>query len=252
MSFKRNYLSYSALKAFEKSPNHYIEYVSKEKSEPSAAMEFGSATHKWILERSKFDNEYFVAPKIDRRTKEGKELAKELAESGKTHISDGDFLRISTMDSVIKRNKWANNLVYELAESYEQEITGEIEGVPFKGYGDIIGASYVADLKTAKDADPKSFSRDSENLGYHLQAAIYSQLTGKEFYWVVIQSEAPHNCAVYWQSPEDYEASVEYLLHLICKFKEWDGMYDPEPYGNEVIALSLSPWSRIKKYSESL
>lgn len=252
MSHKRPYLSYSSLKAFEKSPNHYIQYVTRETKAPSAAMVFGSAAHKWILERSSFDDEYFVAPKLDRRTENGKKLAKEIQESGKEYISDDDFLRISKMASIVNQNEWAKKLVYDMAEGYEVEINGDINGYPFNGYADIVGPSYVADLKTSSDIDPKSFSRDAEKFGYHLQAAIYSTITQKEFYWIAIDSNEPHNCVVYWQKPEDYEASLAYLHHLIDKFKLWDGEFDASPYGSEIIELSLSPWSAIKKFSDSL
>jgi len=248
--FKRNYLSYSALKAFEQSPNHYIQYVTKEKSEPSKSMFFGSAAHMWILERDKFDSKYFVAPKIDKRTERGIKLFKEIEDSGKKYISDDDFTKIMTMDTIINRNEWAKKLIRDMAESYEQEISGKINGVMFKGYADVVGQSYVADLKTTSDVDPKSFSREAEKFGYHLQAAIYSTITQKEFYWIAIDSKEPHNCIVYWQTPDDYEASLLYLNHLIDKFKKWDGTFDPEPYGKDIVELNLSPWSKIKKFSE--
>ena len=52
-------LSYSSLKEFAKSPNHFIQYIER-KFEASDAMIFGSAVHCAILEPDEFHNRYFV------------------------------------------------------------------------------------------------------------------------------------------------------------------------------------------------
>lgn len=246
MSFKRDYLSYSALKQFEKSPNHYIQYVTKERDDSSKSMNLGSATHTWILERDKFDERYFVAPKIDKRTADGKKLAKEIEESGKTHVSIEDFELINNMARAIEGSAWANKLVDSWAKDYEVGFESQINGYTFKGFVDIVGDSYIADLKTDRDASPASFIKSADNLGYHLQAAIYSTITGKEFYWVVVENSAPHNCTVFVQSEEDYLKSKAYLFDLIDRFKAWDGEY--QNYTDEIVTLSLPPWSKIAKF----
>jgi len=246
MSFKREYLSYSALKQFEKSPNHYIQYVTKERDTSSKSMNLGSATHTFILEPDKFSERYFVAPKIDKRTAEGKELALMLEETGKIHVSVEDFAMIERMTKSVDKSPWASKLVRQLSAGFEQEFNEKINGYPFKGFIDIVGDSYVADLKTDRDASPAAFAKSADNLGYHLQAAIYSTITGKEFYWIVVENTAPHNCTVFVQSEEDYEKSKAYLFDLIDRFVAWDGEYNG--YTDEIITLSLPPWSKIAKF----
>jgi len=71
---KRDYLSYSALKAYAKSPNHYLMYVGREFVE-TPAMVLGSALHCLVLEPQEWSKRYITAPKFDRRTKAGKEQA---------------------------------------------------------------------------------------------------------------------------------------------------------------------------------
>lgn len=246
MSYKREYLSYSALKQFEKSPNHYIQYVTKDRDNSSKSMNLGSATHAFILEPDKFAERYFVAPKADKRTTEGKKLAREIEETGKIHVLTEDFEIIEQMSKSIKGSPWAKKLIDNLAISYEKEFFAEINGYPFKGFIDIVGESYVADLKTDRDASPAAFIKSADNLGYHLQAAIYSTITGKEFYWIVVENVAPHNCTVFVQSEEDYSKAKAYLFDLIDRFKSWDGEY--EGYTNEIVTLSLPPWSKISKF----
>ena len=65
-------LSYSSIKQFAKSPNHFLQYINREQ-ETTPAMIKGSAFHVLTLEPDKFLDQYAIAPKVDRRTKAGKE-----------------------------------------------------------------------------------------------------------------------------------------------------------------------------------
>ena len=67
---KRDYLSVSALKAFNRSPNHYIQYLTGPRK-ASKAMAFGSALHCAVLEPDEFDSRYALAPKLEKRTPAG-------------------------------------------------------------------------------------------------------------------------------------------------------------------------------------
>ena len=121
-------------------------------------------------------------------------------------------------------------------------LEGEIKGLPFKGFADIIGKDYVADLKSCNDASPEKFSRDAYNLQYHLQAAIYLELTGKDRYYVIaVESSAPFNVAVYEMDFEMITSGRKMLYELIEKFKNWDGL--PETYSQKIELLSLPRWA---------
>ena len=89
---KRNYISHSALKAFAKSPNHYLQYVAGE-APRTDAMIAGSALHCFVLEPHEFDARYIVAPKVDRRTKEGKEIFEAFSQqaAGRDVLTQADF-----------------------------------------------------------------------------------------------------------------------------------------------------------------
>lgn len=254
MNHKRDYLSYSALKAFEKSPNHYIDYVTQEKSEPSSAMKFGSAFHCMLLEPEQFAKRYAYGPKPNLRTKAGKEEMAAIEASGKVFLPNEDIEVINKMVSVIEGNSWASKLCFDMAKSYEKEVVGEIGGMKFKGFLDVEGDNYVVDVKTASDSSVSAFNKQASDLLYHLQAAIYTAITGKEFFWIVIESKSPHNCMVYSQSDQDYEMSYQYLIHLIERFNDWDGDYDYSGYQGlnsspNIIDTSLPPWSKIARFA---
>lgn len=237
---KRDYLSYSALKAFAKSPNHYLQYVNREFVE-TPAMVLGSALHCLVLEPDEYSKRYITAPKFDRRTKAGKEQAEawELAADGKTHITADQEQAAMAMSSAIR----CHSLAYRLLQNtrHEQEYEGTIYGFPFRGIADAVGGNTVIDLKTCQDASPDGFRRSASNLDYHLQAAIYTLLTGCDnFYWIAVESAAPYNVAVYQPTQDSLSAAAEYLHQLIERFREWDGQ--PVGYGENIYELDLPPW----------
>ena len=60
-------ISKSDLFKITKSPLHF-KWSMENKEEPTPSLIFGSACHKYILEREDFDNEFAVYSDIDRRT----------------------------------------------------------------------------------------------------------------------------------------------------------------------------------------
>lgn len=239
---KREYLSASALNAFNKSPNHYLAYVARE-IEPTPAMIFGSALHCAVLESSEFDSRYAVAPKVDRRTKAGKEEWSEFqsANEGKEIISAQDMEQIARLYNRIHEEETAADLLNR-SISFEEMKEGTIQGFKFKGIADARGEGFIVDLKTTTDSSPEKFARSAHSFGYHLQAAAYRSLFGVEdFFWIAIEKDSPSNVMVYRQSDRAKRMSDEYLRNSIDRFKAWDG--SPGSYGSGMMDLDLPAWA---------
>jgi hypothetical protein len=234
---KRSYLSYSALKAFAKSPNHYLQYVSGERTE-SDAMKLGSLLHCMLLEPTEVDARFVQAPDVNLRTKAGKEEAAAFAEAnaGKTVVKAEQWQLADTMRIAVQGHPLAFDLLKGLPE---HKLEGDIEGVPFVGYADCLG-EFVVDVKTTRDASPQGFKREASNFDYHLQAAIYKRLSGREFKWVAVENVAPFNVAVYTPSEEAMEAADAYLCNLVASWRVWDGA--PAGYTLDDLELDLPPW----------
>lgn len=240
---KRTYLSVSAIKAFAKSPNHYLQYVSEHRLEPTPAMVFGSAVHCYILEPNRFADRYFVAPQLDRRTKAGREKFAELQHEheGKEIIQPKEWDRLQLVANAVNNNKAAADILRG-ATATEQEKEVPIEGVPFKGIADILGPNWVCDLKTTISASPDSFGRSAANLGYHLQGAAYCAIWQvPHFYWIAVETEAPWNVQVYRQHPDALAKSDRRLRELIHRWNAWDGT--PASYSPDVETLDLPSWA---------
>lgn len=68
----RTRVRFSSLKDFDRNPElYYKRWVTGElKSSESDSLKIGSALHCSLLEPSKWEERYIIAPKVDRRTKE--------------------------------------------------------------------------------------------------------------------------------------------------------------------------------------
>lgn len=239
---KREYLSASALNAFLKSPNHYLAYVSKE-IKPTPAMIFGSALHCRILEPEEFENRYAVAPKIDRRTKAGKEAWQgfQMINQGKEILSEIDAIQIETMKEKIDQDPIARDLLDHCLE-YEIEKIDSRGKIPMKGIADGLGSNFVVDLKTTQDSSPEKFKRSAFSFGYHIQAAIYRRIFDVDkFFWIAIEKDAPFNIMIFEQGQKARQMSDEFLDRAIDRFIAWDG--SPGSYESGIIDLDFPAWA---------
>lgn len=243
MSHKRKYLSASALKAFSKSPNHYVQYVTGT-VEATPAMTFGSALHCYVLEPKEFNKRYAVCPKVDRRTKEGKMLYAQFVESsvGKEVLTADDFATVLELDKSIREHEPAMDLL-EGCTSFEEMREGEIQGVQFKGIADGLSDGYILDIKTCQDASPEAFERTAYNSFYHEQGVAYQTLFGVDrFYWIAVEKNPPYNVSVFMQSMDAFYKARKHLFDLVSNWDKWDGL--PQSYSKEVFTLNLPRWAK--------
>lgn len=237
----KDYLSYSQIKAFAKSPNHYLAYLTQQFA-PSADMILGTAIHCHILEPDEFGTRYVVQPKVDKRTSAGKEQAAQFeAElNGRIALSPDDMGTIMKVHEQVMENEPARQLL----RNTMREVT-KVDGIfgrRFKAIADVVGDGYVADVKSCKDASPEAFMRQAHNLEYHLQAAIYCELFEVDrFYWIACETVAPYNVQVYIQDPVALFSARNRLAELLRKFDEWDGA--PEGYSSQILTLKMPKWA---------
>ena len=240
----------SDLWELRKSPAHYIYRVTHEQ-EPTPALLFGTAAHKWILEPDTFWNDYVIAPKVDRRTKAGKEeWAAFLEESaGKTAITEDDLQVIKDMDAAIMANPTAAALLktgaHEVPITWKEEWTGEL----CKCRPDVIttyhGLNYIVDYKTTGSCEDGAFERACRKYGYKLQAAMYidgaflDSLEPYRFAFVAQEKTPPYAVRCYFCDDGFLDEGMDLFRELIelyhkCKqANSWPGYEDEELYGDE-------------------
>jgi exodeoxyribonuclease VIII len=195
----------------------------------SNVLKFGRAAHCFILEPEKFDSTYMVFDDSgDMRRKENKEARKEF--EAKAREVKRELLNLSDYEKIAAMSMAVQN--YEPARGLLSGGVAEVSG--YYSLGDIdlkVRPDYInhekrviVDLKTSRDASLQSFTRDFKwNFHYDLSAAMYldgvKKITGNdyEYYFVVVEKEAPYSIAVYKLSEDSRKFGESKYLEALSK-----------------------------------
>lgn len=249
--FAHSAINCSGLKLIaSKTPAHF-KYQQTAPRKETPAMFIGSAVHCATLEPEAFDERYIVAPKIDKRTKDGKAAWAELEASGKVVLSEDDGEQVMRIAHAVRANKSAAKLLTN--GKAEVAVFSEIDGQAVKCKCDYLRENVaVIDLKTTDDASEKGFMKSVLNYGYHQQAAFYMdvmQAVGQpveRFVFVVVEKTAPFLVAIHELSDEFVELGRELNRKALAMYEDcsitgnWYG-YD------ENITLISPPFWAIKQ-----
>jgi hypothetical protein len=210
--------------------------------DPTRAMEFGSACHKWILEEDDFYNE-FAIPTLSLRSNAGKEMKRELEAKDLVIISEPDFDLIKEMKNALNREAKA------YLDGKEKEVSifwRDSNGLSRKCRPDSILSAgsdkvTVVDYKTAADASPDGFKNAVVRYAYDQQAAWYvdgmlaAGYDVQEFAFVVQEKKPPYANMVYklsWRSIENARAKNENAMKIILDYQQ-TGV--AEPFNGAVV-----------------
>lgn len=252
-----NAVGHSGLVRIMRSPAHYREYVVNP-PEPTPAMQLGTAFHMALLEQDLFQRSFVIAPKFDRRTKEGKEAAAawEAENAGKTCLTADQMAAIEEMVASVRQHSGAASLLSSgMAEMSGFWIDGET-GIECKCRPDFLAMAGetitgIVDVKTCCDASADGFSRAIATLGYDIQAAFYQDglkaVTGRTvpFYFIAVEKEAPYAVAAYKASEEVIEvgrAKYRGALQLLKWCRENNQWPAYQPNG-EIETINLPRWA---------
>jgi exodeoxyribonuclease VIII len=240
-------LSYSSLKEFAKSPRHYIEYINKPKTPPTDAMKLGSMVHCLLLQSYEFDNQFLIAPEINKRTNAGKEeLANLLLNNpNKQIVSNEDYMTASNLVRSAFLNPSIEKVVKD-CHSFEEEWREDILTLPYRGFYDGVSEDYILEVKTTNDGSPKSVMSDFYKRKYHIQAGLYSIASAKKIKYLIIETTFPY--LSYIASPDNrfIDKGIDEITSLSTSFlncmnsDNFNAGY--EYYYDNEIKISL-PWS---------
>lgn len=248
-------ISRSKLMLLDKSPYHFwYESLSglAKKKESTPAMIIGSVFHTLLLEPAKFRDEYVVMPKIDRRTKQGKEDYETFVQQtvGKILLTHDQYENVLEMVQLVSKHEIVTTLLDEA--QFEQSIfwTDKETGLQFKTRPDIWSTKMVVDLKTTADASEYSFTRSAVNYGYYLQGAMAFEACkaiGKPFEMftiLAIEKDAPHVPAIFIMSDEALQKGIDQFSHYKKQLK---ACFDANRWeGYPVRELSMPNYAEIK------
>ena len=235
---KKQHLSYSSLSQFSKSPNHLLSYWARE-FEPTPAMLFGSLLHKMILEPENFNNDYAV---YDGRRAGAAWNEFKAVNQEKDIVTQKEYNHAYKTYENAKGNEVFRKLLMKTTET-EKRIDWTYEDVKFKGFVDMVGDGFIADIKTTTDAGLK-FEKDLyyDNSNYCLQAAMYLEAfaKGTKYYIIAVEKSEPYNVQVYELSTDIINKAAEKYHDLVYDYKEWVANGSKaESYSNSIKLVDI-------------
>ena len=224
----------SDLWKMEDSPEKF-KYFLEHPMEKTPALVFGSACHKYVLERGDFDSEYAVMPSVDRRTKEGKAVFEAFvgAANGKELITQESTDIMEEMREALMRCPLAKKLLFGKGETeraffWTDPETGEKCKIKTDRLVKYNRKWYIVDYKTTECAETFRFNSSIWKFGYHFQAGMYAEgvkavkklkkLPG--FLFVAQEKKAPYSVNVSEVSEEVMNAGVVKFHQLLGKYHD--------------------------------
>lgn len=239
----------SNIKCLLRSPAHYLQALNEHNDSP--ALAFGRALHVAVLEPHLFDEQFIIAPKIDKRTNAGKAEWAALYASGKEILDYSDGETIEGIKKAISGSQTASKILNLSSEREGSIFWNDREtGIACKARLDAVCPAMraVVDLKSTEDASAE-FSRSLYKYGYHLQAAhtlngcAVLDLPFDSFIFIAVEKSPPYGIGVYQIDQRSLIAGTSKVQELLWTLKrcketnEWPG------YPDKIQSISLPGWA---------
>lgn len=252
-------INHSTLRLFSKSAAHARQEMLHPK-EPTDAQDFGTMVHSAILEPDLFRETHVVAPKVDRRTREGKATwaAFEAENKGCTIVKAEDYEKITGILESVWQHPLALRLLTPKGLSEVVVVWKDNAGLCKARIDKLTtydGYTVILDIKTTVDASQWAFSRAVAKYGYHGQAAFY--LDGcnavahatRRFITLAIEKEPPFACALYEYGATTIEQGRHNYQKYMRELNEalttgvWPGYPTPiQPLEVPEWAINMEDW----------
>lgn len=248
-------VNWSNLKLMAKSPAHY-RFNQLKKRAGTDAMKVGRATHVAVFEPEAFASTCVL---WDGGTRRGKEWDKfKAAHEGREILTEVEHEKCVAIGAAVRADATAAQYLAggksELTILWTHTVpaVGQLPGYSIDAKARVDFAADVGalvDLKTTRDASPEGFGRDSWRLGYHAQAAIYSDayfaVTGRRLPYVLVavESEAPYAVQTYRVPDIALELGREHYRGLMDRLALCRSENRWPAYGDGEMELNLPRWA---------
>lgn len=250
-------INQSAIKHGMRSMAHMKAYMDGEIKYTSDALSLGSLVHAVVLEEEYFADMYAIMPKIDRRTKAGKQHYEEfMAINADREICKEEDWEIAMK---MRESVWSHPAAAPLLKrkgKAEQTITWNDpdSGIDCKGRIDLLlegkgrQKPMIVDLKTTQDAGP-DFAKSIAKFGYHTQAAFYQDgmMHGEKrncgFTIIAVEKTAPYAVGVYLMDKAALEQGRKNYKKVLTSWKNAVHSNSYPAYSSSPETLSLPDWA---------
>lgn len=262
----REYITKSRLAKMQSCPAYFI-WAENNPSVQTEDMALGSAFHKLVLEFDDFESEFAVAPLVDRRYKEGKQIYNDFLEANadKTIITQEQYDTAMGMRESLLANPYAKAMLKGTAEQsiyFVDEMTGEkckIRPDIVRPLNSESTKLIIVDLKSTRSAETGAFARDIVKYSYDLQAYMYtygaSLLYGIpmdkiQFYFVAVEKTAPYLTNVLRVDEsimQRGEALFRYYIGTLHYCKETNNWYSYNGKDGDIGTVTLPAWATLNE-----
>ena len=231
------------LTSFSRDPFTW-KYEEKPDSEASFFVE-GRVQHCLFLEPHVFNDEFAIAPQVDKRTKVGKAEYEDFLST----VGDRTVISQELYDTCLERTNVLDAFKPQEKDKTELTVIFDYFGHLCKARFDLLADNVIIDLKTCRDASPKGFRNAVRNFGYHQQCAFYLDAARSvgmtdvdRFQFLAIQKTHPYPYVVYELEPSaiEYGRSLnEQALDNMNVAKDTN-VYTPFNLHNRIVEIKLS------------
>jgi hypothetical protein len=243
-------LSQSGATKLLRSPAHY-KLDRDKRSEPTAAMQFGTAVHTGVLEPDRFAATVVAAPKVDRRTNAGKAEWSAFVESsvGRIVLDRADYDAARRCVDAVLAHPGARALLDGARREVSAFWLDPKYNIPCKARFDALNHGGIVDVKTTDDASPDAFARSIAKWGYHRQSAHYSD--GHEvalgtpsafFALIVVEKEPPHAVACYAMPDVGVLAGRREMATARARYAHCIAAGEWPAYPDTIETIALPKW----------
>lgn len=229
-------------------------------NEPTTAQFIGSAFHSCLLEPEDFAARYVVAPKFDRRTKDGKAgwEAFQSENAGKLLLDQCQNDQLFDMAEAVHNHEAAHALLTGASGQAElSAFWNDLEtGLFLRCRPDFLrDDGIVVDVKTTDDASLEEFSRSIVKWRYHVQAAFYldglavaikqsgsDRVVPDQFVFLVVEKKPPYAVACYVLDEEAIALGREEYREDVLRLAGAKALNMFPGYGNKIQKISVPVW----------
>lgn len=250
-------VSNSGLSDFARSPFHYAAFhldPERPEDEETPAQLVGNLAHCMILEPEQFMQRYAVGPVDDRRLKAWKDWEALKRPAEVRTIKPCEYAAAQAQAASVRRIPDVAALLAkgepEVSAFWLDPATNE----PCRCRPDWVHPAgdgvILADLKTTSNASPQEFARQVARMGYHRQAAFYSDgyaiASGKPvlgFVFVAVETAWPYAAsAVMLDEPSLAQGRAE-IAELLPVYAECRASGRWPGYAESIELISLPAWA---------
>jgi PDDEXK-like domain of unknown function (DUF3799) len=154
-------------------------------------------------------------------------------------LTKREYAQAKAMEASIKRSPLAMQCLEGVRE---KTILFDLDGRPCRGTPDVVGDTFITELKTGETSDPRKFAYKVRDFCYHGQLAWYDQAVGgrKDHFVVAVEAKPPYVVTVFRLLPPSIEQGRKLIRLWLEQLKNCEASNEWPGYCQSIVDLDVS------------